>query len=152
MNTHFLNKRLAHQLGFAGVIPFSVLMLACWMVHPSWLDVFIKAQLAYGILILSFLGGIHWGATMASGELSAVQTKKAMVWSVTPVLIAWLATMVGGFGFAVLMAGFIGTYQVDKRLFVWYRLPAWFIRLRFHLTCVVVATLALTVIAANVRG
>lgn len=152
MNTHFLNKRLAHQLGFAGVIPFAVMTLACWMAHPDWLGVFIKGQLAYGILILSFLGGIHWGATMVSGELSAAQTKKAMVWSVTPALIAWFATMVGGFGFAVLMAGYIGTYQVDRRLFAWYRLPEWFIRLRFILTCVVVATLALTVIAANVRG
>ncbi len=67
-------------------------------------------------------------------------------------LIAWFATMVGGFGFAVLMAGFAGAYHADKRLYVWYRLPDWFIRLRFVLTCVVVAALALTVIAANVRG
>jgi hypothetical protein len=152
MNTHFLSKRLAHQLGFAGLIPFVALALACWTAHPAWLGAFIKGQLAYGILSLSFLGGIHWGATMLSGELSAAQTRKAMAWSVAPVLIGWFATMAGGFGFAVLMAGFIGAYQVDKRLFAWYRLPEWFIRLRFILTCVVVAALALTVIAANVRG
>ena len=152
MNKHFLNKRMAHQLGFAGVIPFAVMALACWLVQPAWIGAFIKGQLAYAILILSFLGGIHWGATMVSADLSAAQTRKSMAWSVMPALIAWSATMVGGFGFAVLMAGFILVYQVDKRLFVWYRLPDWFIRLRFHLTCVVVAALAFTVIAANVRG
>jgi hypothetical protein len=152
MNSHFMNKRIAHQLGFAGLIPFSVLALACWMVHPDWLGDFIKGQLAYGILILSFLGGIHWGAIMMAGDLSADRSKRALLWSVTPPLIAWFATMFGGFGFAVLMAGFVGAYQVDKRLYAWYKMPDWLIRLRFNLTCVVVAALALTVIAANVRG
>lgn len=152
MNTHFLNKRLAHLLGFAGLIPFVMLSLACWLVHPDWLGDFIKGQLAYGIAILAFLGGIHWGAVMLSNKLSVEQTKRALVWSVMPALIAWFATMAGGFGFAVLMGGFVGAYVVDKRLFAWYDMPKWLIGLRFNLTCVVVTALALTVIAANVRG
>lgn len=152
MNKHFLNKRLAHLLGFAGLIPFVALALACWAVHPDWLGDFIRGQLAYGIAILSFLGGIHWGATMMSGGLSIEQTRRALIWSVIPALIAWFATMVGGFGFAVLMAGFIAAYQVDKRMFAWYRMPEWLIALRFQLTWVAVSALALTVVAANARG
>ena len=69
-----------------------------------------------------------------------------------PPLLAWFSTMVGGFGFAVLMGGIIAAYQVDKRLFAWYGMPEWLIALRFRLTCVAVPALALTVIAANVRG
>jgi len=152
MKKHFLSKRLVHQLGCLGLIPFIVLTLACWTVHPDWLGDFIKGQLAYGIATLSFLGGIHWGATLVSGELSAQQTRRALFWSALPPLIAWSATIAGGFGFAVLMAGFIAAYQVDKHVFVWYQLPDWVIRLRFVLTCVVVAALVLSVIAANVRG
>jgi hypothetical protein len=152
MKKHFLCKRLVHQLGCLGLIPFIALMLACWTVHPDWLGDFIKGQLAYGIATLSFLGGIHWGATVVSADLSAQQTRRALCWSVVPTLIAWSATIAGGFGFAVLMVGFIAAYQVDKRIFVWYRLPDWVIRLRLVLTSVVVATLALSVIAANVRG
>ena len=152
MNTQSLNKRLAHMLGFAGLIPFIVLTFGCWTVPLDWLGYFIKGQLAYGIAILSFLGGVHWGAAMLSTNLSLEQTRKALVWSVLPSLIAWSATMMGGFGFAMLMAGFIGAYQVDKRLFVWYRMPDWFLPLRFKLTCTVIAMLALSVIAANVRG
>jgi hypothetical protein len=152
MNTHFLNKRLAHLLGFAGLVPFIVLSLACWVVHPDWLGDFIKGQLAYGIAILSFLGGVHWGATMMSAALSIEQTRRALIWSVTPPLIGWFSTMAGGFGFALLMAGFVAAYQVDKRLFAWYRMPEWLIALRFQLTCVAVAALALTVVAANARG
>ncbi len=152
MNTHFINRRLAHLLGYAGLVPFVLLMLASWIVHIDWLGYFIRGQLAYGIAILSFLGGIHWGTVMMSNELSLEQTRKAFIWSVLPALIAWSVTLMGGFGFAVLMAGFIGAYQVDKHLFAWYRMPDWFLPLRFKLTCVVVAALALTVIAANVRG
>lgn len=152
MNMHLLSQRLAHRLGFAGLIPFALLLLGCWLADPDWLSAFIKGQLAYGIAILSFLGGIHWGATLASGDLSAEQSKKALVWSVIPSLIAWISTMAGGFGFAVLMAGFIGAYQMDKRLFAWYKLPEWFIDLRLKLTFAVIVALALTVIAANVRG
>jgi hypothetical protein len=152
MNKHFLNKRLAHQLGFAGLVPFILLALACWVVSAEWLEAFVNSQEVYAIVTLSFLGGIHWGATMVSSDLSAGQTKRALIWSVAPTMIACLATLSGGFRFAVLMAGFIGSYQVDKRLFIWYQLPPWFIRLRFVLTCVVVAALALTVMAADLRG
>jgi hypothetical protein len=152
MNPHFLNKRFVYLLGFAGLIPFVSFSLACWLVHPDWLGAFVKGQLAYAVAVLSFLGGVHWGAALALVDLTVERTRKAFAWSVVPALIAWFATMAGGFGFAVLMAGFIIAYQVDKRLFAWYRLPEWFLRLRLYLTCVVVATLALTVIAVNVRG
>ena len=153
MNTHFLNKRLAHLLGFAGLIPFIALSLACWIVHPGWYGAIIKAQMAYGIAILSFLGGIHWGATVICGELSVIQTKKALIWGIMPALVAWIATVIAvvGIGFALLIAGFIAAYQIDKRLYAWYRMPEWFLRLRFSLTCVVVAALLLTFLAANLR-
>ena len=61
MNNHFLNKRLSHALGFAGLIPFFVLMLGVWLADDSWVNDFVRGQLAYGIVILSFLGGVHWG-------------------------------------------------------------------------------------------
>lgn len=152
MNNNYFNKRLVHLLGYGGLIPFVLLALACWVVHPGWLGAFIKGQLAYGIAILSFLGGIHWGAALLSQGLSPDQTKKALAWGVALALVAWFATMMGGFGFAVLMAGFVAAYQADKRLFAWYRIPDWFLLLRLRLTCSVVAALALTVIAANVKG
>ncbi|HYD94205.1 MAG TPA: DUF3429 domain-containing protein [Noviherbaspirillum sp.] len=152
MNNHFLNRRLAYRIGVAGTLPFLILMLACWLVQIDSLAYFLRGQLAYGIAILSFLGGVHWSAALLSGELSEEQTRKAFVWSVLPPVIAWSATLMGGFGFAMLMAGFIGAYQVDKRLFAWYRMPSWFLQLRLRLTCAVVAALALSVIAANVRG
>ncbi len=152
MNTQLLNKRLVHILGFTGLTPFVVLTFGCWTVQLDWLGYFIKGQLAYGIAVLSFLGGMHWGAAMLSADLSPEQTRKAFIWSVLPPIIAWSSTMMGGFGFAVLMASFIGAYQVDKRLFAWYRMPGWFLQLRLKLTWAVVTALVLSVLAANARG
>lgn len=152
MNPHFLNKRLSHLLGFAGLIPFFLMMAGTWLADPSWLNDFVRGQLAYGIVILSFLGGVHWGAAMMCSDLSLADTKLALLWGVTPSLIAWSATLFGGFGFAVLMAGFIAALQVDKQLFARYRMPPWLMGLRWRLTVAVVLMLAATVIGANVRG
>lgn len=152
MNPHFHNKRLAHQLGFAGLSPFFLLMLGTWLADPSWMGDFFRGQKAYAMVILSFLGGIHWGAAMLCSTLSLNDTKKALLWSVTPSLIAWLATLSGGFGMAVLMAGFIAALAVDRHMFNRYGMPDWLIRLRGILTVVVVLILATTVIGANLRG
>jgi hypothetical protein len=152
MNPHFLNKRLAHQLAYAGLIPFFLMMLGAWLVDPVWLDGFVHGQLAYAIVILSFLGGLHWGAAMLCSELSLADTKKALLWGVTPAIIAWSATLFGGFAFAVLMAGFIAAWQADKRLFARYGMPVWLLPLRLRLTVAVVLMLAATVIGANMRG
>lgn len=151
MNPHFLNKRIIHLLGYAGLIPFVLLTLACWLVNTDWLRDFIRGQLAYGIAALSFLGGIHWGAVVLRADLSADHTKKALIW-------AWRRPASPGFRhgrrFRIRLADcrIYRGLQADKRLFPWYGLPTWFIELRFRLTCVAVAALMLTVIAGNVRG
>ena len=151
MNHHFLSKRLAHQLSFFGLIPFIFLTLACWIAHPEWLEGFVYAQSAYGIAILSFLGGIHWGVALTSPELNSEQIKRALYWGVVPSMIAWASKINFGFGFFVLIFGFVMSYQIDKRLYVTYQMPGWFLVLRRYLTIVVVLALALTVLAVNVR-
>jgi len=151
MNPHFLSKRLSHILGFAGLTPFFLMMAGVWFAEGKWLDDFIRGQLAYSMAILSFLGGVHWGAAMVCSTLSLLDTKKALLWGVTPSLIAWSATFSGDFGFAVLMAGFVAAWQADKHLFPRYGMPAWLVPLRTRLTATVVFLLAATVIGANLR-
>lgn len=152
MNPHFLNKRLSHLLGYAGLIPFFLLMSGTCLADPLWIGAFIRGQLAYGMVILSFLGGVHWGAAMLCAELSLTNTKRALIWGVIPTLIAWSATLLAGFGFALLMVGFIAAWQVDKHLYKHYGMPDWLITLRTRLTTAVVLMLAATVAAANLRG
>lgn len=152
MNKHFLNKRLAHQIGIAGLVPFCLLAVACWCVNVEALDFFVTGQMVYSVITFSFLGGIHWGATMVSADLTARQTKRALLWSVAPTLFAFFSTMAHNFHMLLIAIGFIAAYHVDKRLYQWYKLPEWFIRLRLILTSVVVAALLLTLVGANLRA
>jgi hypothetical protein len=145
------DQQLANRLGFSGLIPFVLLSLACWIVHPDWLGYFIKGQLFYGIAILSFLGGLHWGVALMSHNRPPGEIRMALIWGVIPSVFAWCSMIHIGIGFLVQIVGFVVAYQVDKRLYLRYGLPAWFLVLRFRLTFVVVMALALTFIAANVR-
>lgn len=152
MDTMTTQQRLAQQLGYAGLIPFLLMMTGAWFAEASWIADFVKGQLAYGIVILSFLGGIHWGAALLCPGLPENEMKKALAWGVTPSVIAWSATLFSDFRFAVLMAGFIAALYVDRQLYPAYGLPDWMLTLRRKLTIVVVLSLAATVIGANLRG
>lgn len=94
--------RGAVRLGWAGVLPFLGLALAAWW--PASRDLAVQAFLAYGALILSFLGGARWGRAMAGGAGTG-----QFAASVIPSLWAWLAWLLlppvpailllaGGFG------------------------------------------------------
>ncbi|WP_230427942.1 DUF3429 domain-containing protein [Undibacterium luofuense] len=149
---HVQNQKLLTRLGLVGLIPFFLMTLGCWVVHPDWLGYFIKAQLVYGIVILSFLGGLHWGVTIMARDDNDEQTRKALIWGVIPILIGWFSIGNMLIGFIVQVAGFIASYKIDKKLYEAYHMPDWFIRLRLQLTRVVVTTQILTFIAANVRN
>jgi hypothetical protein len=152
MQPESLNKRLVLQLGYAGLIPFFLMTLGVWTADATWIGDFVKGQLAYAMVILSFLGGVHWGVALLSNTLPEEISRRALTWGVTPSLIAWCATLFSGFGFAVMMAGFIAALQVDKQLYAAYGMPDWLIPMRKRLTTVVVLLLLLTVIGANFRG
>ena len=152
MQLDSLNKRLVLQLGYAGLIPFFLMTLGVWTAETTWIGDFVKGQLAYAMVILSFLGGVHWGVALLSNTLPEEIARRALAWGVTPSLIAWCATLFSGFGFAVMMAGFIAALQVDKQLYAAYGMPDWLIPMRKRLTTVVVLLLLLTVIGANFRG
>jgi hypothetical protein len=44
MNTHFLNKRLAHLLGFAALVPFFLLSLACFFMPKDLLPSLVRGH------------------------------------------------------------------------------------------------------------
>lgn len=153
MNKHFASRRVAHVLGFGGLIPFIILSIGCTLVHPDWLPILVAGQISYAVAILSFLGGVHWGAAVLCTGLTSERTKLALLWGVTPSLFAVLsAQLAPGLGLVFMTVAFVAAYLVDKRLYVWYAMPDWFLILRFRLTCVVVLSLMLTFVAVNLRS
>ncbi len=151
MNT--LDKQFATRLGIAALSPFVLLMLLCCVVPLEVAEFFVSAQLVYGIAILGFLGGLHWGLSFISKERTVEDLKRDLLWGVVPTIVAWFSmAYISGAAFLVQMAAFIFSYQYDKRMYQRFDIPPWFLELRFRLTSVVVATQVLMFVIFTVRS
>jgi len=70
-------------LGIAGLLPFIAGAAMLALGPAAWHDAAARAVLAYGALIVSFLGGIHWGTPTTAAHDGARR------WGVVPSLLAW---------------------------------------------------------------
>lgn len=131
-------------LGYGGLLPFLILAFAS-IVDAYHRPLWIEALIAYGAVILSFVGALHWGFAMTLSDLSMPKRNECFVWSVFPALVAWVAFLlppvVAGM---LLIAGFLLQYWQDYRLSKMHCLPDWYLNLRLRLT--VVASLCLSVL------
>jgi len=128
-------------LGYGGLLPFVGSALLCWL-EPNHRSLWLDLLLAYGAVILSFVGALHWGFAMVHPASSGQSVSGMYLWSVMPALVGWVAMMVTpAVGAALLLAGFLSHYRQDLRLARLLPLPAWYLPLRLQLT--VVASLCL---------
>jgi len=123
----------AWLLSIAGAIPFISAASASWLVPEhavtAWMA---QAAFVYGAVILSFLGGIHWGRAL-DGEDS-----RPLWFAVTPALLGWGAVLLEPrLGIPILGTGFLAQFLVDLFL----DLPPWFRLLRLTITLIVIACL-----------
>lgn len=137
-------------LGYGGLLPFLALAPASLLDHhhgPAWSD----ALYAYGAIILSFIGALHWGLAMSLPQLSERQRSGWFAWSVVPALIAWPAVLFSPVLAApLLVVGFVAHYLQDRRLARQATLPAWYLPLRLRLSCVAVVCLVAGVFSSCV--
>ena len=73
----------SRALGWSGLLPFVGGALAVAVAPPAWHDTALRALVAYGAVIVSFLGGIHWGSATGAAH------DGARLWGVVPSLLAW---------------------------------------------------------------
>jgi hypothetical protein len=165
---------LAIVLGVAGLIPFIVCGLGAVSVDAVSSARMMTALIGYGAVILSFLGGVHWGFALrgfALGGIAAappapvtvagnrfVTAERArLVLGVVPSLIGWVALLLlmirlDWAALAVLIAGFIATVVVEHQASRRQLIPLGsYIWLRWGLTVVVVAMLV-TVLTLRTLG
>jgi Protein of unknown function (DUF3429) len=135
---------VARLLGLAGAIPF---VFAAIAIHfDVWLPraQAINLAVVYAAVILSFLGGIHWGYSVMlvqagrgrdAGLLFAV--------SVLPALAAWTTLLLTTLQHAIWLqvTWFILVWFVDWQLSRRQLVPAWFMGLRTIITLLVVIAL-----------
>lgn len=129
------DRRLAWGLGIAGLIPFAVGLGLAWWGPMVWQVAAIYSFVYYSAVILSFLGGAHWGAAI---QKPREDSRRRLVLAMVPSLVAWPALMMNTVtGLWVLLAGFIliGGYDMSREGRVGF--PRWYLMLRAVLTLVV---------------
>jgi len=146
--------RPALVLGLAGLIPFAACAVAVWTSSPIFQVEGVGLLLTYAAVILTFLGGVHWGKALA-GENAGDLNWMRLGWSVTPSLIAWIALrMSPGFTIIVFIAAFAAAFLVDRHAVRAGFFPEWYLPLRKVLTLGVmtclIATLARFTIGADI--
>ncbi|XP_077390499.1 transmembrane protein 69-like [Festucalex cinctus] len=133
-------------LGFAGLIPFVAPPLYMG-VTEIYVPEFAYAQVAYGVSIISFLGGARWGYALPESS----QAKPDWINlsnSVVPALFAWVTMLMADSivpAVTMLVTGLGISLHYDLSLLPTY--PSWFKALRAVLTIVAFFSLLGTLIA-----
>ena len=132
----------ARLLGYAGALPFIGLALA----HR--LDISAGSAdngfllYAYGIVILSFLGGMHWGRIAADTDAGA-PSAKWLAFAVCPSLIGWFSLFFDlPVAVIMLIGGFIICAVIDLRLVAMGIFASWMYELRLVLSLIACTSLA----------
>ena len=131
------------RLGYAGLLPFVMGAALLWIVRPDAHPYVALSLSAYAGVIISFLGGIHWGL----GFRARPAERMRFVWGVVPSLVAWVAVVMPPYaGLVVHGVMLVVCYAVDRRVYPLHGAAGW-LTLRFRLT--VVAALSCFIGAAG---
>lgn len=149
---------LAVVLGVLGLLPF----LGCTIgiiLFPGEVPVrnLVQAIIAYGAVILAFLGGVHWGfaldpapAVAAPGQ--ATIDNKRLALGVLPSLIGWAALLVPLvssplIAIVLLILGFVVTTLAETQARRRGTLPGGYMALRWVLSAVALLCLVVVLLA-----
>lgn len=126
----------AWALGSAGLLPFVLGAAGVWFFPLEWADLAATALLTYAAVIVSFLGGIHWGLAMPQARAP----RGWLIWGVLPSLLAWAGLLLNSaWGLLLMAASLILCYVVDAQIYRPLKLGSWLI-LRGMLTFVAVVS------------
>ena len=150
-----LNRRLpllAWLLGLAGLLPF----VACGLlaVAPEG-DRAGLALVAYGAVILAFLGGVHWGFALEDPTRRGERGRLGL--GVLPSLAGWVALLVAFAvnvvaGLVLLIVSFAALAVVEARAAKAELMPVGYLKLRYGLTGVVETVLILVALMRLAGG
>lgn len=147
--------RAALVIGWAGLVPFVSGAVALFMTAPGagYQGAILVPLLAYGALILSFLGGARWALAFAIRDEDAQARQLAL--SLLPPLLAWIALCLYVrplLALTLLILGHAAQGAWDVATARAGGCPAWYGTLRLQLTCAAVAALGIVGLAVLVSG
>ncbi len=85
--------KAAVLLGSFGLFPFLSLAVIAVVGPPAYGEDARDALAAYGAVILSFLGGAHWGYCIAGARRGSQSSVIRLIVSVVPAVIGWAALL-----------------------------------------------------------
>ena len=131
-------------LGWAGLVPFGLAALGTHSGIDTLVPYGFLGGTAYGAVILSFLGAVHWGLAMQDDR-----SPYWYVWSITPALLGFASLLLLDVGMrvATLIPLFALAWSVDRKAAHHGLIPNWYMRLRSKLTAGAVMSLAAMLLA-----
>jgi uncharacterized protein DUF3429 len=155
-------ERQATILAYSGLVPFFALFIVVWLT-PGLIDIGPGTQIIYwgmmyGAILLSFMGGIHWGIalmqTRENRDLTSILERFSG--SLLPAIIGWIAiipsyllgpVIIPSFWrFALMLFAFIYLLIADQRSVRNGLLPKWYGRLREKITFFLAMILLLIIV------
>lgn len=141
-------KRLPfyQKLGYLGALPFILCTLGLLVFGDDYLrNFFMLTQMAYGGMILSFLGGIHWAHALPKDDkhqmgIAMLPTIFGLALFILPVILK--VYTISLFGMAI---GFLVLLVMDKRHLNADQLPSGYLMFRRKISLIVFICLALSV-------
>jgi hypothetical protein len=133
--------RLIALFSYAGALPF---LFFGGGVYSGGTELDVASGMilrTYGAVILSFIGGVQWGAIM----LHSPVPRGPIVAGVMASIIAWVALLTPlSVGLGILVAGIVLQFAADVWAIRLGLLPQWYLRLRTALTVTVAGILLAT--------
>lgn len=131
--------------GYGGLVPFAAAVIGIVLLDGEPRAWAVRALLAYGAVILSFLGAVHWGLVLARPSVDAARRLLA---GVLPSLAGWVALLLPArLGLALVVVAFGAFWLYEHRVLGERFLPASYLGLRRDLTLGACALLTLGLIA-----
>lgn len=132
-------------LGYAGLLPFVACVLGIAVLDGEPRQFAVRALVAYGAVILSFLGAVHWGLLLRATQ---ARVQGQLVVGVLPSLAAWAALLLQQrHALATLAVAFGVFWLYEHRVAGVDLLSADYLRLRRSLSLAVCSLLALGLVA-----
>jgi hypothetical protein len=138
-------KQLATALVVLGTVPFvvftaQIIGLAIALPLPASPGLMLHV---YGVIIASFVAGLHWGIHFCKRTNDSVYLYSSFV-----ALLLWCSMWAAGsaIGLALVLLGFVLLWLEEYRLSVQRVTTAWFWKLRTAVTAVVALCLAVAIL------
>jgi uncharacterized protein DUF3429 len=147
---------LAILLSVLGLIPFIACGLVALGPDQIMASRMMSALIAYGAVVLSFVGGVHWGFELQSRHEAAFVHRARLGLGVIPLLVGWVALLLplvasSWVSLIVLIAAYIGAVLVEHRAAERDLVPPRYLWLRWSFTVVAVAMMV-TVLTLHLLG